>query len=1274
MPYTSYTSYNYLNYGSNHRPYSGSKTYTAFSPSSPYVSSSSSSSYSLVPSATTSFVPSYKLGSSNFGATSATLPSSPYGTGSSSGSCLKLSTSSTSLSNYDPVGVTGFLRKKVSVAPSFLSGNTASLRKAFGDNNNSSSNKSDVTSFRISRTADTDAGLGYREGRRYNKVNEDKNRFEKTSYAIPSRNYNRLDTSSYHTKIGLFDPPKLKEIDSSKINYSSKPPRPVTGEKSDIKRNDSGKISRNRQAVRLTIKRNRLEKKDHNEITRNSVKTVAQKLLDKYTITELKKANNDSLHYGPRDRLYPATTATDNTNTCYDNAKQSLRNDDDRICNNEKEIFVSNSESEEAAKDNNNDDANTTENEKKSYGSKRRLSKPGAELEDGVIVFSRATRNAMQKEELESAQEIRDIIVAAAFHPDIDIESDEEIKQLIEADSGESLPDSPDISVNRTTKKSGRNINPVDSIAKPRKSIDLSLNDGSFIVDKLIRFVQKQVSIKKASVKRQSVNAKAEDINDSSILTVKIEGRRGSTNDNFVDTEKKQDTVDSSRLLNEKVESRKQSDNVLYPSDHMREQERYIKKSPVTQVALKKGMEKIKMSLAVCDNIIKNKEDNCESIDIEQTCNSRHSSDHSSSSSMTSCSPVIGSLTLGLQPEQDSTNTCLEDAPWRKKHTSHLNKSKTSVNVLNVLSSPNFSNQPLSSLAKSASDFRLDKSHSKDCSIESSTIDIQFSGESSLVHHECNKYNPNVAEIFDNLVFDRENKIIPIEALEKELPLSVYANLDNLNSCLNLTSNVDNITYSRNSAKLKEERTEKDDEEPNRTPQENVDEIFSKKVITGQSNLDGQSAAQYQKASSHISNTLPLSRSTSCKKLSGEHSSVIEFRSESSTKEHFCPAKEMLQDENGVSEAKNTNQDGTQVFSTSKNRNGITDIASSILSEEKTAKERDSAVENILNVHENSSKVDKQKHNTSIPYSIDNICDKSQEETNKYPNLRIKKEHDEILNARNVLKRPVVKDKQNTIDNSTADDTTKETAGKKVWKRPLPPPQNVAASSLQEIKLLKNVLKRPVKSLQSIPQNKINDSNKQNEPDKQNSAISKTKKLWKKPGIPRNNSSGNNSNLVDTDSEGEELSPGKRPQQKSPKRLSPKSSKANSCIAQVSPKKKLQINQRKSKEAFYSIDKKNCRITDTSPSQKANEYSTVIEATQAENLIGLCASKSADSAYGSSPSTPLPNAALQVATSTASKTSFGVTTIRKVSASSAAQEDKNSKSSGKEICKCEYMS
>ena len=754
MPYTSYNSYNYPNYATG-RPYSGSKTYTSFEPSttSPY---SSTAPYKLSQSSATNFTTPSNSTSTNLGSNS-------YG--------LRSPTSSSVLNRNDSKN------KRPSAVPVFLSGNTASLRKAFGNKDAS------VTDEPPKPSAFTPSGYRLRR-------NEERTTSPPRRYGLKDstvRPYGRTTdasknvASNYIRRLGNTDPPKPKEILSTEINLSSKPPlrgKISSDSNNENLQNDAGEIFRNRQAVRLTIKRDKGKNiEEPYEVKRNSITTVAKKLLDKYTITDDKKPSGEPLSYGPRDRVFLGrTTASADSSSSSDVSSKYKKADADtkdppyerRKWNATKEIKAHQTEKpDEGGKPNYNtriypesssneinsvNRSSSGNNIVSNYSpNKRKLSKPGAELEDGVVVFSRATESAVNKKEIESAEEVKDIIVAAALHPDIDIESDDEIKRLIEADTsgGEESLSSPTTpqslsksGTNLDNPFSGKKINPIDSLLKSSSKnsvssaglehcspiMDSTSQDGTIIVDKLKRFVKKQVSIKRTSIKREH-DCNENESRNPDIISVKLKGSKNlissdkdtceaASSNELMEKAKKKSRKDSKskKSSSDKKCSEKCNSNFLTPFDALRAEERSFKKSPTPQLALKEGMEKIKISISVCDNIVHNKEDRLSS----------GSNDGSARSSIGSCSEVgaiSGSLTLTGNSLNDaeiavpSARTCLQDAPWRKKLQGNINKSKTSANIVNDFNSQNddddFWGNINASLAKSPSAFALDSYSSR---------------------------------------------------------------------------------------------------------------------------------------------------------------------------------------------------------------------------------------------------------------------------------------------------------------------------------------------------------------------------------------------------------------------------------------------------------------------------------------------------------------------------------------------------------------------------------
>lgn len=1312
MPYSSYTTYNYSNYSTG-RPYTGSKTYTTFSQT-PYGSSSSSSygsntstNYSLAPSSTTSFYP-YKLSSANSGVTS----SSPYG--------LKSSTSSTVLSNYDSGTST---RRKVSASPSFLSGNTASLRRAFGDSEtNHNENPNSYRSRNPNSNTENYADRIYRPPKAMSKVN----------------------TSLYTSKLDEADPPKLKEISSTQINLTKPPARP-TSNQGDIKRNDAGTISRNRQAVRLTIKRNRDGKKETTGVKKNSIKTVAQKLLDKYTITDKKDSSPKSLHYGPKDRLFFSTTSSSDdaeTKSDLDKVGAAVRNESlsPRTTDAQKHETSASSHISSV----NNDQKNI-------YSGARKLSKPGAELEDGVVVFSRATENAVQDADLESAQDVKDMIVAAALHPDVDIESDEEIRQLIEADSGESFPNSPTIGEEDAKKISGRTINPVESIAKRRASADTSLSDGTILMDKLKRFVKQQVSIKKASVKRLSNNGSKKDSSRNGVISVKLLGvkdfkaKRSSSKRNSEDI--------SCSIDDCSVESHCTN----FENSLLLEPEQDSKQPLKQPIALIEGMEKIKMSIAVCDNICKNKDESESNATYESGRNSLSSESFRSSCSSSvngSTTAVIGSLTLGLQPS-DTQTTSLEDAPWRKKRSPYINKSKTSANLFSSVTPSDDPSFNLYSLSKSTSSFTLDDPSNR---VESSRLD--FLCDSKSPFEASNK----TASIFEGYESDEH------QSKHKKLEDSDFWNLiasndDSFKSTPDLNCNIDK------SAQLVEEHTlcvdsESYDDVENDSCEETIQTMkkapWQKEIANKRSNLgalgrgqkkspnidaaeaprllankkasepfirfendppnkkddrqkeigtnnnritkvkvgneDGTSRELFEKKplkSSGKSSQAELEKNNRREigdqnnisinvcdgerkvdrvspKKSGGEKNPTNSKSESCNTLSSRNSKQDTQSVNGESltlqASDNEKLENTAVEDKHLSNHGLDKIegekshrssTTPVFAEDENKLSVKIDPENLTNNKEDNSKCiskitiksESAKGNglnsenvlvqdNKIENKISEKCvtDNESNKTSLLPIFNDKKSDPEILTARNVLKkRPVDKGVGNEKNKLESNKVTEPTP-KKVWKKPSLEPKPAA---VDELKQFRNVLKRPGKLGIGLDQKKIT-AEAQLSPNRANgegSFPAKPKKLWKKPGDPRANSKEAHSDSEDEESKNSK--PAFHRKKKSPSKSPPNSSTDKNSsttvpdkIAQISPKTADKSN---AKASLAGDDRgvsglKNWRVSaaKTSSAVGQNFSSTVTEATQPENLIGLCASKSADSAYGSSPSTPQPNSALQI--------------------------------------------
>ena len=238
--------------------------------------------------------------------------------------------SSTMLSNY---GAGNPAQKHRTGAPTFLSGNTAALRKAF------------VADKKPPGGVGGDLG-GYGEAR--------------------PRLVNSYTFNNYRNKLSR----PLSAYDS------------VEAEKLNTQQRTPNKIQ------------------NLFEIRRNSIKTVAQKLLDKYTIPETKKTNNCSiLSYGPGDRLY---RGLDRVKNAKDNLHSKFSTDIPNI-----KTVITDSAAPKYAGNYNNKEINSQSgivgkchNESR-QAEKRRLSRRGddVELEDGADVFANASENAKQKQD-----------------------------------------------------------------------------------------------------------------------------------------------------------------------------------------------------------------------------------------------------------------------------------------------------------------------------------------------------------------------------------------------------------------------------------------------------------------------------------------------------------------------------------------------------------------------------------------------------------------------------------------------------------------------------------------------------------------------------------------------------------------------------------------------------------------------------------------------------------------------------------------------------------
>ena len=170
--------------------------------------------------------------------------------------------------------------------PKFLSGNTAALSRNFiggkeqkSDAENKPANRRNAGCVSAAKSA----------------LEGDTKKSELKERIVPVK-YN---AGSYTSRYASCIEEKIHESKASKklkeININGKPPKPtLTG---DIQRQvESDSLNRNRQVVRLTIERDKNSAKTPNKAS----KTVAQKLIEKYTIPDNKE---DKMQYEASNTL-----------------------------------------------------------------------------------------------------------------------------------------------------------------------------------------------------------------------------------------------------------------------------------------------------------------------------------------------------------------------------------------------------------------------------------------------------------------------------------------------------------------------------------------------------------------------------------------------------------------------------------------------------------------------------------------------------------------------------------------------------------------------------------------------------------------------------------------------------------------------------------------------------------------------------------------------------------------------------------------------------------
>lgn len=281
---------------------------------------------------------------------------------------------------------------------------------------------------------------------------------------------------AYLARINKEREDRPREIDTRDINTSV--PRTPKWLKTDKSEDDGGNISRNRQVVRLTIKREKPEPQDPFTIKNKTLQTIAQRLINKYQVPEKKpdppepkKAEKKPFYRDvspPRPEKARPTRLNVTSKAPVPSASSAPATPVSTVPQDSlppklpSMTFRGASGAVERA-------PISVEGDKKE--------------EDMSLILQRATETAETKKELESWQEVKDAIVAVVLHPDVDIESDEEINKLIEGEPQSS---------------SGSEVTKVKVEEQRRDSMD----KGLAIVGQLKRYVKKQES--SYSTKRRS--------------------------------------------------------------------------------------------------------------------------------------------------------------------------------------------------------------------------------------------------------------------------------------------------------------------------------------------------------------------------------------------------------------------------------------------------------------------------------------------------------------------------------------------------------------------------------------------------------------------------------------------------------------------------------------------------------------------------------------------------------------------------------------------------
>ncbi|KAG7168713.1 hypothetical protein Hamer_G020515 [Homarus americanus] len=390
--------------------------------------------------------------------------------------------------------------KKSPSSSSVFTGNTAALRKTF--------NGQDV----VTSTAPyTNSIPKYSD---YSLSSPKDNKL--TGYRLPEERkfagkYGRESSyaSQYLARINMSRDVRPKEIDTRDINTTEKPVN-AKWQKTDPAKDNEGLISRNRQVVRLTIKREKNEQQDPFVIKNRTLNTIAQRLIEKYQVAEKKPEPSG---YQPMKRRFYQDPPKDETLETKLTGRPPLPSSS----------AVSKTTSSDVPKDTPISKASPKKSTEAPEEIKTVPCSPEGEGEVGAAtILQRATATAETKKELQSWEEVKDAIYAAVLHPDVDIESDEEMEKLIKGDAA-----SPESSIK------GKGTSEEDNASS-------DVGKGQAIVGQLKRFVKLQESVKCPNKKRSSVkdsrrskkSRKSKDKNNKDIVDKAAEKDKGEEREN----------------------------------------------------------------------------------------------------------------------------------------------------------------------------------------------------------------------------------------------------------------------------------------------------------------------------------------------------------------------------------------------------------------------------------------------------------------------------------------------------------------------------------------------------------------------------------------------------------------------------------------------------------------------------------------------------------------------------------------------------------------------